>query len=130
MLSCDTAKHKNCSCQHLHYYIYDQHVTIITDHEPLEKSLLSYIKPPSTNQRWFLRLQSYNCILQYPPGNSNAADCLSRNPKATNSSSNENIAEQHINSVSIHEPSKNWAIHHKQPCIMCYRKIQINGTNN
>ena len=90
----------------------------------------SYIKLPSTNQRWFLRLQSYNCILRYPPGNSNAADGLSRNPKATNSSSNENIAEQHINSVSIHEPSKNWATHHKQPCITCYRKTQINGTNN
>ena len=34
------------SCQHFHYYIYDRHVTIITDHKPLEKLLSAQSNPP------------------------------------------------------------------------------------
>ena len=34
------------SCQHFHYYIYDRHVTIITDHKPLKKLLSAQSNPP------------------------------------------------------------------------------------
>ena len=33
------------SCQHFHYYVYDNKTTIITDHKPLEKLLSSASNP-------------------------------------------------------------------------------------
>ena len=88
------------SCQHFHYYIYDRHVTIITDHKPLEKLLSAQSNPPPRIQRWVLRLQSYNYTIKYSPGSSNPADCLSRNRNLTKTTSDENIADLYINHVT------------------------------
>ena len=39
------------SCQHFHYYVYDNKTTIITDHKPLEKLLSSTSNPTLHIQR-------------------------------------------------------------------------------
>ena len=39
------------SCQHFHYYVYDNKTTIITDHKPLEKLLSSTSNPTPRVQR-------------------------------------------------------------------------------
>ena len=56
------------SCQHFHHYVYDCHVTIITDHKPLLQIFSSKSQPPPRIQRWMLRLQ-WNCFeIKYIPG--------------------------------------------------------------
>ena len=45
--------------QHYHYYVYDRHVTVYTDHKPLERLLTTSPTPPPRIQRWLMRLQAY-----------------------------------------------------------------------
>ena len=40
--------------QHFHYYVYDNKITIITDHKPLEKLISSTSNPTPRIQRWLL----------------------------------------------------------------------------
>ena len=65
------------SCQHFHYYFYENKTTIITDHKPFEKLLSSVSKPTPRIQRWILQLQGYHTVIQYQPGSTNPADYLS-----------------------------------------------------
>ena len=48
------------SCQHFHYYVYDNKTTILTDHKALEKLLSSTSNPTPRIQKWILRLQAYD----------------------------------------------------------------------
>ena len=61
--------------QHFHRYVYDRHVTIITDQKPLLQIFSSRI------QQWMLRLQPYDFEMKYIPGREMASDYLSRNPQ-------------------------------------------------
>ena len=52
------------SCQHFHYYVYDNKATILTDHKALEKLLSSTSNPTPRIQKWVLRLQAYDTVNQ------------------------------------------------------------------
>lgn len=67
-------------CKRFHQYIYGKHVTIETDHKPLEAI---YNKPlsqaPSRLQRMLMQLQGYDITLKYKKGTEMyIADALSR----------------------------------------------------
>ena len=87
------------SCQHFHYYVYDNKTTIITDHKPLEKLLSSNSNPTSRIQRWTLRLQAYDTVIQYQPGSTNLADYLSRHSSLPSHQLNDQSAEHYINMI-------------------------------
>ena len=46
-------------CTHFHYYVYDRHFDIETDHKSLVKILSNNSDPSLRIQRWLLKLQSY-----------------------------------------------------------------------
>lgn len=54
--------------EHFHYYIFDNHVTVITDHKPLVSMLTPSSSPPLRIERWLLKMQAYNYTIQYAPG--------------------------------------------------------------
>ena len=54
--------------------------TTCTDHKSLQKLLGEKSTPPPCIKRWLLQLQAYQYHLAYIQSQSNAADCLSRNP--------------------------------------------------
>ena len=127
------------SWQHFHYYIYDRHVTIITDHKPLEKLLSAQSNPPQRIQQWVFRLQSYNYTIKYSPGSSNPADCLSRNPNLTKTTSDENIADLYINHVTSNAVPVSMSLEEIEQHTLQDKILQrvtqsytnhINGTNN
>ena len=72
------------SCEYFHFYIFDNFVTIETDHKPLLGMLTVKSKPPPRIERWLMRLQAYSYELVYISGSRNSADCLSRNPQKLN----------------------------------------------
>jgi len=62
----------------LHYYLYGKQFYLITDHRPLEVIFGPRSKPCLRIERWVLRLQSYDYIVEYRPGKENIADPFSR----------------------------------------------------
>ena len=66
--------------QHFHYWVFGQHVTLVTDHCPL--SYLKSMAPKSQLlSRWLLILQCYDFTIVHRPGKANAnLDALSRCP--------------------------------------------------
>ena len=62
------------ACEHFDQYLQgDPQFTIITDHEPL-LTTWKKARPPLRIERWGLRLQPYNFVLRYIPGNKNPTD--------------------------------------------------------
>ena len=63
--------------EHFNIFLFGKCFDLITDHKPLvlfdPKS-----KPCARIERWVLRLQSYDYIVQYRPGKPNIVDPLSR----------------------------------------------------
>ena len=94
------------SCQHFHYYVYDRHVTIHTDHKPLLKLLTLKAMAPPRIMRWILHLQAYNFDLIYIPGCTNAADYLSRYVSNPNPHSSDHQAEEYITMTLNHAVPK------------------------
>ena len=86
------------ACEHYHYCVYDRHITIITDHKPLEVLLSTSSRPPPRIQRWMLRLQAYDYNIRYAPGSKNAADILFRSPIPENDNE-ENPANEYIRMI-------------------------------
>ena len=82
--------------QHYHYYIYDKHVTVYTDHKPLERLLTTSPTTPRI-QRWLIRLQAYKYTIRYRPRIANAPDILSRSRALQ--ASTEYPGEQHIHHI-------------------------------
>lgn len=71
-----------------HFYLIDNHFTIVTDHNAL-KWLKSIKKPNSRLFNWSLRLSQYNFDVIYQRGKFNVeADALSRNPIEGNEKGN------------------------------------------
>ena len=67
-------------CEHFHEYLYGRQFTVQNDHQPLKTIFSKSITEcPPRIQRFFLRLQRYDFILQYAPGKTMVvADTLSR----------------------------------------------------
>ena len=87
------------SLQYYHYYVFDRHVTIYTDHKPLEILLSASSNPPPRIQRWLLRMQGYNYTIKYIKGTQNAADYLSSYALPNKPTDIENITEAFINNI-------------------------------
>ena len=67
--------------KHFHYYLYNSHTIVRTDHTAVKyiKEQDSNTRPRGRIARWILDLQGYDFEIQYRPGKSNtAADALSR----------------------------------------------------
>ena len=67
-------------CEKFHTYLYGRQFVIESDHRPLEQIHKKNLdKAPPRLQRMLLRLQPYDCIIQYKPGKEMVtADTLSR----------------------------------------------------
>ena len=63
-----------------HYYAYGRHVTVETDHKPLEAIFKKHLSSsPPHIARMMLRIQKYDVEIKYVPGkNVPLADALSR----------------------------------------------------
>ena len=88
--------------EHFHYYIFDTHVMVISDHKPLETLLSPRSSPPPRIQRWLLKMQAYDYTIVYEPGYKNAADMLSRNPKQQSTYSLDTDTTHYVNMVTAH----------------------------
>ncbi|XP_014661486.1 PREDICTED: uncharacterized protein LOC106804710 [Priapulus caudatus] len=86
-------------CEKIHLYLYGSHFIILTDHRPLLGIFNNpRSTPPARIERWVLRLQQYDMMLQYRPGKDNPADFTSRHPGNSASCSRaEIIGEEYIN---------------------------------
>ena len=89
------------ACEHFHLYLVGQTFKVISDHKPLEGI---FNRPTShTNariERWNLRLQTYEFVLVYKPGDQNPADFLSRHPVTsanTKTPHETKVAEEYVN---------------------------------
>ena len=98
------------SCQHFHYYVYNNKTAIITDHKPLEKLLSSTSNHTLGIRRWILRFQAYDTVIQYQFGSSNPADYLSRHPSLPSHQLNDQSAEHYINMITYHAAPKSISI--------------------
>ena len=67
-------------CEHFHQYIYGRHITVVTDHKPLEPITRKPLAAaPARLQRMMLLLQRYDMTVVHRAGkNISAADTLSR----------------------------------------------------
>ena len=96
--------------EYFHLYVFGKKFTVISDHKPLEGI---FNRPTSkTNariERWNLRLQSYDFVLKYKPGDNNPADFLSRHPvtpakvKTTHEAK---VADEYVNFLLDHATPK------------------------
>lgn len=87
--------------EHFKMYLYGKaSFDLVTDHKPLEVIFGNKSKPCARIERWVLRLQAYNFRVQYKPGKTNIADCLSRLCTTDDSQSFEQFEdEHHINQI-------------------------------
>ena len=86
--------------KHFHYYLYNSHTIVRTDHTAVKyiKEQDSNTRPRGRIARWILELQGYDFEIQYRPGKSNAAaDALSRLPSYPPSTK----TQPHISSTPI-----------------------------
>nr|XP_002730526.1 PREDICTED: uncharacterized protein K02A2.6-like [Saccoglossus kowalevskii] len=73
------------ACEHFHIYVFGSEFKVITDHKPLEGMFnKSNSKLTARLERLSLRLQPYQVVLEYQPGESNPADYMSRHPDQVN----------------------------------------------
>ena len=90
---------------HFKLYLYANTFKVITDHRPLETLFNNpHAKPSTRIERWLMKIQEYDFIVEYRPGKDNPADYFSRHPvrTPTKSSQEEKVAEEHINFVTAH----------------------------
>ena len=89
------------ACEHFHLYLYGAPFTLVSDHKPLELIFNNpKSRPPARIQRWSLRLQPYDFVVQYKSGKDNPADYLSRHAKpSSHTSPQAQSAEEYVNFV-------------------------------
>ena len=90
------------ACEHFNRYLIGApEFTVITDHKPLE-TIWQRPRPPLRIERWVLRLQPYNMVIQYRPGANNPADYMSSHPARTGliRSRHQQMADEYVNHVA------------------------------
>ncbi len=71
------------STSKLRHYLLDAEFTVFTDHKPLKHLFTSEMKNARV-QRWVIKLDEYNCQIEYISGKSNVTpDLLSTLPAST-----------------------------------------------
>ena len=82
-----------------HYYLYNSHTTVRTDHTAVKYiKQQDHTRPKGRIARWMLDLQGYDFDIEYKPGKANtAADALSRLPEYPPSTEN----QPHISGAPI-----------------------------
>jgi hypothetical protein len=87
--------------EHFHLYLFGSEFTLITDHKPLEVIFNNpRSRPPARIERWRLRLQPYDFMVQYRSGKGDNADYFSRHPLENgNTFRHSKIAEEYLNFV-------------------------------
>ena len=67
-------------CEKVHTYLFDHSFTVHSDHKPLESIHLKHLTAAPPRLQWILlRLQPYDLVIRYQPGNSmEIADALAR----------------------------------------------------
>ena len=88
--------------EHFHLYIYGSHLTLITDHKPLEVIYGNINPKPSARiERWVLRLQPYSFSVVYKPGKDNPAEFLSRHPSSESISKHAVMADEYVSLLAL-----------------------------
>ena len=125
-------------CEKFHEYIYGREFIVQNDHKPLKTIFSRSITScPPRIQRFFLRLQKYNFVLEYSPGKTmKVADTLSRAYTPEGQSKME-IAEpdmtHYVHSVIHNLPISDSMLHRLQsetasdPTLQKLREYTING---
>jgi transposase InsO family protein len=88
------------ACEHFHMYLLGTKFVLVTDHKPLEVLYSPRSKPSARIERWVLRLQSYDYVVQYQPGKTNIADPLSRLSCKSAGVNSQNVAEEYVRFVA------------------------------
>ena len=76
----------------------------------MEKLLSSTSNHTLRIQKWILRLQAYDTVIQYQTGSSNPADHLSRHPSLPLHQLNDQSAEHYNNMITYHAAPKSISI--------------------
>ena len=76
-------------------------LNVITDHKPL----VSILNKPTANlsarmERWMLRKQPFDFLVEYQPGANNAADYLSKHPEQNGSCKPALVSDEFVRFVS------------------------------
>ena len=91
------------ACERLHLYLYGTKFELLTDHKPLEMIYSTRSKPSARIERWVLRLQQYNFVVEYIPGPQNLADPLSRLSLRTPAEGEHEVEDDgYVRFVAIH----------------------------
>ena len=89
------------ACEHYRMYLLGARFNVITDHKPL----VSIFNKPTANlsarmERWMLRKQPFDFLVEYQPGANNAADYLSRHPEQNGSCKPALVSDEFVRFVS------------------------------
>ena len=89
------------ACEHYRMYLLGARFNVITDHKPL----VSIFNKPAANlsarmERWMLRKQPFDFLVEYQPGANNAADYLSRHPEQNGSCKPALVSDEFVRFVS------------------------------
>ena len=95
-------------CERFHLYLYGQHFTILTDHQPLTVLYNHSGRPSPRILRWGLRLMSYDFEIKHIAGKVNPADMLSICPMPYSKSAAVECekTEEYINSLLVYNIPK------------------------
>ncbi len=98
------------SCEHFHLYLHGHYFTLVTNYKPLELIWNNpRSKPPARIERWGLRLQPYQFIIEYRKGTDNPADFMSRHPFSIETEHNtraSKVAEEYVNFMALQATPK------------------------
>ena len=84
---------------HFHLYLFGNSFKIVTDHKPLVPLFNNpHSKPTTRIERWLLKLQQYEFIMEYKPGKDNPSDFMSRHPRKITDNLTQ-LTEEHVNFV-------------------------------
>lgn len=110
------------ACEHFHLYLYGSPFVLVSDHKSLELIFNNpKSQPPARIQRWSLRLQPYDFIVQYKSGKDNPADYLSRHSRPS--------ADMSLPAMSAEE-YVHFVAHNAVPKAMSIDDIKIAAAND
>ena len=88
-------------CEHFRLYLLKAKFTVITDPKPLVSIFNKLTSNLSARmERWMLRKQPFNFIVEYQPGDNNAADYLSRHAENKGVCKRSTMADEYVRYVT------------------------------